>query len=151
MLEGMVCKFMQYKSIKTTFLYKYDEFNKNFANYLPIKSNYDFVLLAKTKKSQIFGVISIGLGPKSRAMAFNLNSGKTFTGDASMSSTTYDGNYLLFGQSEIRIKNNSILELVVTTRIFGTRYFSFMKEELVGTENGESVLLDALEIHRIDY
>jgi hypothetical protein len=50
-LEGIVCKFMQRKSIKTTFLYKYDEFNKNLANYLPIKSSYDFVLLAKTKKS----------------------------------------------------------------------------------------------------
>jgi hypothetical protein len=103
---------------------------------LPIKSSYDFVLLAKTKKSQIFGVISIGLGQKSRAMAFNLNTGKTFAGDSSMSSTTYDGSYLLFGQSEIRIKNSSILELVVTTRIFGTRYFSFMKEDLVGAESG---------------
>lgn len=142
---------MQCKSIKTTFLYKYDEFNKNFSNYLPIKSPYDFVLLGKTKKSQLFGVISIGLGQKSRALAFNLNSGKTFASEPSMGSSTYDGSYLLFGQSEIRIKNNSILELVVTTRIFNTRCFSFMKEELVGVETGESVLLDALEIHRIDY
>jgi hypothetical protein len=89
---------LKLKSIKTTFLYKYDEFNKNFSNYLPQKTPYDFVIIAKSKKSQIFGVISSGLGPRSKAMAFNLNSGKTFTGDTNVNSSTYDGGYLIFGQ-----------------------------------------------------
>jgi hypothetical protein len=108
-LEGYICNFMQCKSIKTSFLYKYDEFNKNFSNYLPLKEAYDFVIVARTKKSQIFGVISCGIGAKSKAMAFNLNSAKCFTGDANIPSSTFDGGYLIFGQGEIRFRSNSNL------------------------------------------
>jgi hypothetical protein len=42
--------------------------------------------------------------------------------------------------------------MVVNSRIFGTMYFSFRKEELVGKEEvGDGVQIEALEIHRLNH
>lgn len=58
-------------------------------------------------KEVIFGVISKGLGANSQALLFNANNSKTFTGDIKTASSTYDGGNLLFGNGEIRFKNNT--------------------------------------------
>ncbi len=56
----------------------------------------------------------------------------------------------MIGQGEIRFRNNSNLEVVVNSRIYSTRYFSFKKEELVGT-NADNLSVDAMEIHKINH
>lgn len=57
----------------------------------------------------------------------------------------------MFGQGEIRLKNNWSPEVIVNSRIFGERYFNFKKEELVGKgEEGDSVSLECIEIHRLN-
>lgn len=88
---------MQCRSFTSALLYKYDDFNKNFANYLPIKEAFNFVILLKSKKGQIFGVVACGIGPKTKVAAFNLNTGKLFLGDSNLSASYYDSGYLNFG------------------------------------------------------
>lgn len=49
-----------------------------------------------------------------------------------MNSTVFDSGYLIFGQGEMRIKNNSNLEASVNSKIFNTRCFTFKRDEVVG-------------------
>lgn len=151
-LNAAISKFLRGQKFTTTFLYKYDDFTKNFSNYLPtVRPYYDFVIIVKLKSSVIFGVICSGIGPGSRATAINATSDRSFSGEQkSISSTNFDGSFLVIGQGEIRFRNNSNLEVVVNSRIYSTRYFSFKKEELVGT-NADNLSVDAMEIHKINH
>jgi hypothetical protein len=68
-----------------------------------------------------------------------------------MNSTVYDSGFLMFGQGEMRFKNNANLEGWVNSKIFNTRCFTFKRDEIVGpNEDGDSIQLSELEIHRIE-
>lgn len=105
----------------------------------------------KTKKNVVFGVMSYWIGRESKAFAFNLNTMKIMhkSPKSKVSSTAYESSMLKFGNEEIIIRNNSNLEIKINTLIIGERYFDFSKEDLVGKEEGETVLLEAMEIHRL--
>lgn len=49
------------------------------------------------------------------------------TGNTRIQSTTFENNYLKFGNDEISIKNNVSLEIKVNTVILGQRYYTFSK------------------------
>lgn len=94
---------------------------------MPLTVNFTFLIVAKLKNSQIFGIISKGLGPKSTAVVFNATSGKSFASFEGMNSSVFESGLLVFGQNEIRFKNNSNLEGAINSQIFGKRMFNFNK------------------------
>ena len=58
---------------------------------------------------------------------------------------------LVFGNGEVRLRNNSHCDIIVNGDIFGSRVFRFRKEEVVGKEErSESIPLASFELHRLD-
>ena len=137
-------KFFGVNYISTKLSFKYDEWFKNFSEYLPTPpKEFLFAVIMKTKKDVVFGVISDSVGKESKALAFNLKTRKIMKKSqrAKASSTSYENSMLKFGNDEIVIRNNSSLNIRVNTMILGERYFEFSKEDLVGKETGETVEL----------
>jgi len=146
------CKFFGVNGLSTKLSFKYDEFCKNFANYLPtLQNKFLFAVVMKTKKNVVFGVVSYHIGRESKAFAFNLSSMKVMhkSPRSRVPATNYESSMLRFGNEELILRNNSSLDIRVNTMIIGERYFEFLKEDLVGKDEGDSVALEAMEIHRL--
>ena len=116
---------------------------KNFGSYLPTPdSSFTFAFLFKSKKQVIFAVLSQGLGKGSISMVVNLTDNKIFNKSDKTKATSgsFDGVNLKFGSEEISIKNNGPLEVRVSTAIFGERYYTFKKEELVSKKEEANII-----------
>ena len=79
-LHEQCCKFLKCSSLSSQFVFKHDEFMKNFGHYLPTVSNrFIFVVLFKTKKQAVFGVLSDSLGKESSSFVINLTDMRVFS------------------------------------------------------------------------
>lgn len=101
------------------------------------------MILCRSKKGEVFGVISLGLGRLSRAMIFNLDCGNFRYSNVNESWSIFESNLLIFGNNEIRMKNNSGLLININTRIFGKRIFNFKLNEILRYDSDGEIELDS--------
>lgn len=100
-LHSQCCEFFKCRDISSKLSFKYDDYSKNFANYIPNATRkFAFLVLFKAKKSQaVFGLISTSIGRDSTSMAFNLNTMKVMkkTSTSRVIPSSFDNNILKFG------------------------------------------------------
>ncbi len=101
--------------IDSNMLWRYDDFNKNFSNYLPnnILNPFAFVIIFRTKTNNIFGAFAEGLcdkdNTKHRAFLFSLTNKNVFyvgPKAGEIQSVKFQDNFLNFGNNELRLRNN---------------------------------------------
>lgn len=151
---GEVGRFLNRPKFTSTLLFKYDDFSKGIGNYIPTSRNpYAFLLLLRSQKGEIFGLMANSVGNNSNAMAFNASQRTIFKKSEKadlLKGAEYTAGYLSFGSSEVRLKQNGNCEVFVVNGMIGQRYFDFNREQLAGyNEEKEAVALSAIELHKL--
>jgi hypothetical protein len=143
------CRFLGAGGLATRLGFKYDEFSRNFGNYLPtLQNKFAFAVVMRTRRQVVLGVVATGVGRDSRAFAFNLSSGRVLQRAAKSrlaAGCSFESSMLKFGNEEIILKNNSAPEVRVNTMVIGEKYFEFAREDLFGKEESDNtVVLEAI-------